>query len=454
MSRSCRIRYYYTYIITAILINSINSSPTNPYEPILAAHSCFAAKYFDQSTIFSPPKNGTIFGIRLTHLNGSVKCSNNGPFTNWGCEHDGGTPNIFTVFLRVTNSANFVGILYYPTEETQNITMNYPTVHSSGGTWDTCSHGCTVGNYQLPSFDAHSSNITLMNPIYEVHVNEKFMLQYCTGCCPEVKNSGGSTFVTYGNAGSACAAVYFLYDIPTVSPTIEPTINPTLIPTMIPTINPTTYPTTDTPTTMHPSSAPLKDGQQIDTTLKLVTETPKESIEGQSNMFDSLIIVIMVTILCVFVCCIGLLVILNRKKKMSQQQANVIRIAQITDGDNITNIQLSNIVKSDTVKSDIIENKNDESQHSGDDDLYTKPINATVGEMNDLDDNVIENENSQSIDGLFTGTNQTNVTTRGAENDMNTDNEEQSESNNDALYIKSVLETTPQTVQTKTDGLM
>ena len=79
------------------------------------------AKNYGSVTTFHAPKNGTIAGIRLRYIEGSVSCDKyyDDSYTKWGCAH--GPFKFFTMFLRVTDRDSYVGELYYPQSTTQVI---------------------------------------------------------------------------------------------------------------------------------------------------------------------------------------------------------------------------------------------------------------------------------------------------------------------------------------------
>ena len=76
---------------------------------------CYDSQDFSKSTFFHPPKNGTIAGIQLRHINGSVKCANGAKWSNWGCDYQN-NDRIHMFLLRVTDEANWNGTMYYPTK--------------------------------------------------------------------------------------------------------------------------------------------------------------------------------------------------------------------------------------------------------------------------------------------------------------------------------------------------
>eukprot|EP01084_Bolivina_argentea_P285439 489494_1 len=220
------------------------------YETVFASNACFSAKDYTQSTIFKAPKNGTLYGIKLQHLNGSVTCDSMFPQTKWGCD-------IFflTFFLRlIENTTDYYGQLLYPTNNTQDVIVQ-PLNNTDNIDFSSCLRGCIYNRYEMFNYDASSTNYSLISPAYNVSTNDRFMLQYSEACCFDL-------LLPYNNSGSTCAAIQFIYinsmsgttSEPSIEATPSPTIQPTNEPTNEPTIEPSTEPTEEP--TIYPTQSP------------------------------------------------------------------------------------------------------------------------------------------------------------------------------------------------------
>eukprot|EP01084_Bolivina_argentea_P054406 99780_1 len=168
-------------LLILMLLNTqyqTNLSLLDNYEIIPASDACFSSKQYNKSTIFHAPKSGTLAGIQLLHINGTVKCSATSDDTFWGCNDNNKSPRFYTMFLKVTDSKKYIGNLYYPSHDTLNIhTILNPNIQ--------CSHGCISGTYNMTTANAlNTSNFTLIKPFYSILDTDTFMLQYLSACCP------------------------------------------------------------------------------------------------------------------------------------------------------------------------------------------------------------------------------------------------------------------------------
>ena len=211
-----------------------------------AGIQCFDARDVTKSTIFGPPYNGTISGIKLIHINGSFRCTSLASDSYWGCFEPGVQNSFRTMFMRITDENTFTGITYYPTLNTPNISTHGADITAY------CSRGCYINGYPgyyINGLNAsQTANLTFTNTSYNVTSGDKFMLQYSNNCCD---------WYNHKASGGVCAEVVFLYaSATTPAPTHEPTRDPTQDPTIGPTVNPTT--TAPTKATASPTSAPTK----------------------------------------------------------------------------------------------------------------------------------------------------------------------------------------------------
>eukprot|EP01084_Bolivina_argentea_P153832 268209_1 len=154
--------------------------------------------------IFSAPKSGIIKGIKLVHESGGVGCSGSSVMTNWGCaDNDPMTSAYITMLLiKVTNEATYDGLVYYPVNgQTDDINYwNDLSDRSCANQYNTA----IPEHYQVGGYKAGSPELILINPIYTVSVNDKFMLGY---------GESYSECVHQDNPGwSGYASVYFLYE--------------------------------------------------------------------------------------------------------------------------------------------------------------------------------------------------------------------------------------------------
>ena len=194
-------------IALILMYSAYGTTDLDQFDIVRATNAaCFNAQFFIFSTIFNAPQNGTIAGIQLNYINGSVNCDDDllssSPSTYWGCSKN--RLGFFTMFLRVTDAAFFTGELYYPQNTTQDIQF------WADPSWppDVKNHSdcqCNLGIYNLTTANASNSpSFHLINPLYNVTTNDQFMLQYLKACCPTYFRDGT-------NFGTTCASVDFLY---------------------------------------------------------------------------------------------------------------------------------------------------------------------------------------------------------------------------------------------------
>eukprot|EP01084_Bolivina_argentea_P153833 268210_1 len=199
----CNVYFLYT------LTPSPTKAPTDNTQYVLAdtnicytdgAKTCSAGN----NIIFSAPKSGIIKGIKLVHESGGVGCSGSSVMTNWGCaDNDPMTSAYITMLLiKVTNEATYDGLVYYPVNgQTDDINYwNDLSDRSCANQYNTA----IPEHYQVGGYKAGSPELILINPIYTVSVNDKFMLGY---------GESYSECVHQDNPGwSGYASVYFLYE--------------------------------------------------------------------------------------------------------------------------------------------------------------------------------------------------------------------------------------------------
>ena len=105
-------------VILTRMIIATNTSLEEQYDVLPAAGAaCFDAKNYTGSNFFHPPKNGTISGVRLTRINGTVRCGtgSQSDWSNWGCDYQNNY-RLHMFILRVTDEAKWNGTMYYPTK--------------------------------------------------------------------------------------------------------------------------------------------------------------------------------------------------------------------------------------------------------------------------------------------------------------------------------------------------
>eukprot|EP01084_Bolivina_argentea_P209824 357337_1 len=172
-----------------------NSPTLPPYTKILAAADvCFSAKNYDESVLFNAPINGEIIGIELRHSNGTVSC-NNVDFSYWGC-NDASDNSFFIQFMKVTDNVNYIGDIYYPTNDTINYSVHFQQTYS-GRLGD-----CQLIQWLLTDTSSTNTMIKLIEPSYDVQISEQFMIQYNEAYC---------AVSIADNTGTSCVDVYFLY---------------------------------------------------------------------------------------------------------------------------------------------------------------------------------------------------------------------------------------------------
>ena len=106
--------------ICLLIIEYIHSASIEDFDVISAGNACFSASSSDESTIFNAPQNGTISGIQLTRINGSIQCDNIDSY--WGCNDNSEGSLFYVMFLHLTDISNYKGELYYPQLSSQ---VNY-----------------------------------------------------------------------------------------------------------------------------------------------------------------------------------------------------------------------------------------------------------------------------------------------------------------------------------------
>ena len=216
-----------TILATALLAMCIDATYTiDDFDVIQGSNwVCFDAKNYYSVTTLTAPKNGTIAGIQLRYITGSVSChmEDDSSYTKWGCGY--GALKFYTMFLRVTDEDNFIGDLYYPQRTTQvnhihllchlhlSMCLNTQDIQiqddppGSSDYVGNCSHGCVLGPYTLTNTaNASSPSFTLIQPTYDVTTSDLFMLQYLEACCPDELNISD-------NDGDTCAYIDFLYSL-------------------------------------------------------------------------------------------------------------------------------------------------------------------------------------------------------------------------------------------------
>eukprot|EP01084_Bolivina_argentea_P215899 366638_1 len=200
--------------------------------------------------------------------------------------------------------------------------------------------------------------------------------------------------------------------VPTNNPTSPPTKNPTQSPTIAPTLNPTpspinnpTHDPSKSPTKQPTTPAPTIHGVIIPThrpnsnniiindtnpTIVIINDTKNVVITDQHNTYNKLIITIVVLAAIVFVlCCIGTLIVLNYRR-MTKNEDNV----QLKHG-NTPYVPLMDMNGNDN-DGDLTEEgeEHPKNQLQVENDVdYVPPINQTVGN----DDEIVENVNQTVI---------------------------------------------------------
>ena len=159
-----------------------------------SSNACWNAVDESTATIFNPPANGTLAGIRLLHNSGAVSCSTTNGYSFWGCTTSH-TQDFWSALVRV-NSLNEAKYTLYPTDDTLGV--------ESVGTFSNCN--CSI-QYVIMSDDIYTANSTsylfLSDTIeYKVNTNELYSMHYCEADCEHTITDNG---------GTTCATVYFLY---------------------------------------------------------------------------------------------------------------------------------------------------------------------------------------------------------------------------------------------------
>eukprot|EP01084_Bolivina_argentea_P137635 242399_1 len=238
-----------TSILFVVLLNNVKAN----YEIILAAYDAyFSAKALELdtpstlSTIFNAPKSGTITGIILSHLSGGVSCkgcccNDNLGYKNltyWGCKGSPDATSVLNVMLmKITDESTYYGQVLYPALSTKGVTIAkyYPEYD-----YRSCDRGCHIqwtGSYYMNGYTAFSTNLTFIDPSYNVTTQDKFALEYAPACCSEfIPINNHPTGIAYDNCGSGYAKVYFLYMQPTQTPFITLSNAPTKHPSLAPSI--------------------------------------------------------------------------------------------------------------------------------------------------------------------------------------------------------------------------
>eukprot|EP01084_Bolivina_argentea_P256075 431011_1 len=179
------------YTVVLIIALEIKFAYSQWIEVLASSNACFSASSY-QSTIFNAPIDGQLVGVSLRHNDngvGLVTC-NGDEWSNWGC----GT-TFMVNFVHVTDNTNYIGETYYPTTNTEGVTILNTA---------SCVKGCNVHGYLLNGAHPYANeDIGLRGPSYQINTNDQFMLQYSEACC--------QTSIS-DNSGTSCAKVYFLYN--------------------------------------------------------------------------------------------------------------------------------------------------------------------------------------------------------------------------------------------------
>ena len=201
------------FLLTILSVTSISYGQS--YEYVLASdHACFSAIAYNSSDIIKAPRNGTLSGVQFIYNDDSAgllcgQSANGVKASRWGCNKDDSNGNhnnrSYTFLLKIVDKTRYYGDLYYPIyDETVDVNMVIP---GSQHNYTQClgNYGCIYGSYWLNGVDAnYASNLTLIEPSYNVTTNDEFWLQYSEGCC-----HAASYYAD--NSGSTCATVYFIY---------------------------------------------------------------------------------------------------------------------------------------------------------------------------------------------------------------------------------------------------
>eukprot|EP01084_Bolivina_argentea_P277181 473141_1 len=330
----------FTVTLLILIFYSLTYSVTiDDQTSIFASNACFNAKTYDESTIFNAPKNGTLLGIKLHYLNGSVTCTTNSSSTYWGCQNN--DPSRFLTFiLRITDSSGYYGQLYYPLPQTDNATLTDYSGNENFKTYYTnCERGCVYNSYTLNNKSPIDSiDYTLFNPQYNVTTTDQFMVQFSEACCNELRRAYNNDPVGKDNAGTTCASVYFIY---LKIPTNSPTRNPSATPTQNPTENPTKLPS------ILPTQAPFRSGLNVpETTIEAFNNT--EPPKTQYSYFIYIYMGIAAAALCL-ICCFVIICSKIRKKRKARRidtSMNDANDLQLTEGhDNATTVPLDGVRK-------------------------------------------------------------------------------------------------------------
>eukprot|EP01084_Bolivina_argentea_P096556 173586_1 len=175
---------YNSMTLVLLLIKHLFFHVDSQFIEVLATSNArMDSRYWDLTTIFNAPMNGTLLGVRLVYISGSMKCSDeSNSYSRWCCVDP--RSRMDTRIWHVNNSDDRTGEVYYPLF---GITQG----------WD--------NRILSSSDDCYADILEFISPSYEVTQYDEFSLLY-----DEVKVD----FYLPNNNGATYADIYFRYSEP------------------------------------------------------------------------------------------------------------------------------------------------------------------------------------------------------------------------------------------------